>query len=67
MTKSDVMYEINGTIDMIQECSRSHADDIGEANYIANCVESWLDQLRSEIEKYEYAEEDEEDEDSSDE
>lgn len=60
MTKSEALYEINGTIDQIAECVRMHVDDVLDASYVANGVEQWLDQLRNDISAYDDAEEEEE-------
>lgn len=57
MSRSEIMDEINSTIDQICESCHNVDDDILEASYVANCVEQWLDQLRSEIEEYENTEE----------
>ena len=60
--RKEIMDEINGSIDQICEsCHNVDDGDILEACYVANCVEQWLDQLRREIEEYENAEEDEDD------
>ncbi len=60
MTKSEVLSEINGTIEQIKECCRNVDDDL-DASYVANSVETWLDQLRNDIKAYEDAEEESED------
>lgn len=67
MSRKDIMHEINGTIDQICESCHNVDDDILDACYVANCVEQWLDQLRSEIEEYENTPEEDEDDNSNDE
>lgn len=62
MTKSEALDDINGTIGQIREYANRYADSGSEAIYIANSIEQWLDQLRRDIEIYEDAEEDPEDE-----
>lgn len=59
MTKNEALNDINGTIDQIGECVRLHADNGSDAEYIANSVEQWLDQLRCDIAAYNDAEDDE--------
>lgn len=56
MTKREALDNINSTIDQIRECCRNVDDDL-DASYVANSVEIWSDQLRSDIRAYEDAEE----------
>jgi hypothetical protein len=61
MTKSEALDNINGTIEQIREYCR-HVDDGMDASYVANSIESWLDQLRNDIRDYDDAEDEEVDE-----
>ena len=56
MSRDEILSEINDTIDTIKSYC-NHVDDILDACYVKNNIETWLDTLREEIDKYDDANE----------
>ena len=56
MSKAEIMSDINDTIKQIGSCCY-YVDNSLDASYVANNIEMWLDQLRTEIERFDDADE----------